>query len=54
MSLTEELEDLKDRFRRVRFRRVDVLDFFPNTHHFESVARLTRGALDPPLDSGPR
>jgi len=29
-----------------RLERVDLLDFFPNTHHFETVATLFRPALD--------
>ncbi|GMR22303.1 MAG: 23S rRNA (uracil(1939)-C(5))-methyltransferase RlmD [Acidobacteriota bacterium] len=34
-----------------RLARVDLLDFFPNTHHFETVATLSRPALDstPPV-----
>jgi 23S rRNA (uracil1939-C5)-methyltransferase len=33
-----------------RLERVHLLDLFPNTHHFETVATLSR----PPLDSAPR
>ncbi len=28
-------------------RRLELLDFFPNTHHFETVALLSRAPLDP-------
>jgi 23S rRNA (uracil1939-C5)-methyltransferase len=29
-----------------RLRRLELLDFFPNTHHFETVASFSRAALD--------
>lgn len=33
-------------------RRLDLLDFFPNTHHFETVASFSRTALDPAPGDG--
>lgn len=33
-------------------RRLELLDFFPNTHHFETVASLSRTALDSTPDEG--